>query len=118
VELIRIVLDVLLLLLLLMTGGGKLAGAASSNVIRDSLNVPATRWKLIGVMEMLGVVGFAIGIWTPLAGAAAAVGVVALMIGAVITRVRGGEVWSVGVWTDAVVAFVAVAGIVLNLQAA
>jgi hypothetical protein len=116
VELTRIVLDVLLLLLLLMTGRGKLAGAASSHVIRDSLHVPATRWKLIGVLEMLGVVGFGLGLWIPLAGAAAAGGVVALMIGAVITRVRGGEVWSVGIWTDAVVAVVAVAGVVLNAQ--
>ena len=49
----RIVLDILLALLVLATGAGKLTGVASSHAIRDSLNVPAGRWKLIGGLEML-----------------------------------------------------------------
>lgn len=51
IDVIRIVLSALLALLFLFTGGGKFAGAASSRVIRDSINVEPTQWKLIAVVE-------------------------------------------------------------------
>jgi uncharacterized membrane protein YphA (DoxX/SURF4 family) len=116
-EAVRIVLCVLLALLLLATGGGKLAGAASSHAIRDSLHVPAGRWKLVGGLEILGVVGLLAGIWMPQAGLAAAIGVVALMIGAVITRLRLGRDQTAGIAADGVIGAVAVVAAVLNAQA-
>ena len=114
---VRIVLGILLALLVLATGAGKLAGVASSHAIRDSLNVPAGRWKLIGSLEMLAVIGLATGIWIPVAGLAAAIGVVALMIGAVITRRQAGQGWAGGVAADTVVLLIAAAAAVLNALA-
>jgi uncharacterized membrane protein YphA (DoxX/SURF4 family) len=58
---VPIVLDILLALLVLATGAGKLTGVASSHAIRDSLHVPAGRWKLIGSLEMLAVLGLVTG---------------------------------------------------------
>ena len=117
-EAVRIVLCALLALILLATGGGKLAGAASSHAIRDSLRVPPGRWKLIGALEALGVLGLVIGVWLPAAGLAAAIGVIALMIGAALTRRQAGERWtSVGVMADTVLALVAAATAILNASA-
>lgn len=116
-EPVRIVLDVVLALLLLTTGGGKLAGAASSHVIRESLHITAGRWKMIGALELIGVLGFVVGVWLPAAGAAAAIGVVALMVGAVIARLRAGEGRSNGVVADVVILLGSAATGLLNLLA-
>jgi DoxX-like family len=116
-EAVRIVLDILPALLVLFTGAGKLAGVASSHAIRDSLNVAARRWKLIGGLEMLAVIGLVTGIWIPVTGLAAALGVVALMIGAIIIRRQAGQGWAGGVAADTVVLLVAATGAVLNALA-
>lgn len=114
-NLARIVLLVLLALLLAATGGGKLAGVASSNAIRDSLHVPASRWKAIGVAEIGLVLVLIAGIWLPLTGIAAALGVVVLMIGAILTRrAAGGHEQRSGVIVDAAVLVAALAAAVLG----
>jgi uncharacterized membrane protein YphA (DoxX/SURF4 family) len=117
VEAVRIVCNLVVALMLLATGGGKLAGAASSHAMRDSLHVSAGQWKLIGALEMLGVVGLIVGIWLPAAALAAAVGVAALMVGAVLTRLRAGEGLSAGVIADTVVLVIAVLVVLLNTAA-
>jgi hypothetical protein len=110
----RIVLCVLLALMLVATSGGKLAGAASSRAIRDSLHVGATSWRVIGVFELILVVLLVVGIWVPVSGVVGAAGVVVLMIGAVVVRVRaGGEQRRTGVPADAVVGLVALAAAIV-----
>lgn len=116
-EATRLVLDILLALLLLATGGGKLAGAGSSHAIRDSLHVPGRRWRLIGALEVLGVIGLVIGLWMPVAATAAAIGVAALMIGAVITRLGAGQGRSAGVVADVLIGAGALVAALLNAQA-
>lgn len=108
-EITRTVVSALLALLLLMTGGGKLAGAASSHAIRESLSVPRRPWKAIGAFEALLVIGLVAGIWVHPLGRLAALGVVALMLGAIVARVRaGGQQRNRGVVADAVVLLLAV----------
>lgn len=117
-EVTRIVLSVVLALLLLSTGAGKLAGLASSHQIRDSLAVAAPVWKMIGAFELVVVAGLLVGCWVPTVGLVAALGVVLLMAGAVVIRVRaGGEQRRAGVAADTVVLAVAVAAALVGLVA-
>jgi hypothetical protein len=114
-DIVRIVLVALLALLLATTGGGKLAGAASSHGIRDSLHIGAAPWRLIGVFELILVVVLVVGIWVPVSGAIGAAGAIALMVGAVIARVRaGGEQRRTGVPADIVVGVLAIAALVVS----
>lgn len=102
-DIFRIILTALLALLFLATGGGKLAGAASSHAIRDSINVPAPQWRVIGVVEYAIVVVLIAGIWFVPLSIAGSLGVVAVMIGAILSRVRaGGPQRNAGVAADAV----------------
>ena len=115
-EITRIILSIVLALLLLTTGSGKLAGLASSHQIRDSIKVSPVAWKLIGAFELVVVVGLVVGIWLPQVGVVAAVGVVLVMIGAIVTRVRaGGEQLTSGVTADAVFLVVASATAVIGM---
>ena len=102
-EITRIILSIALALLLLSTGAGKLAGLASSHQIRDSINVSALAWKAVGVFELLIVAGLVVGIWLPWIGVFAALGVIVIMLGAIVTRVRaGGTQRKAGITADAV----------------
>ncbi len=71
-----------------VTGGVKLFGVPASLAIRDSLDIPETQWRLIGVMEWLGAAGVLIGLTYRPLGLVAAIGLAALLMGAMITRVR------------------------------
>lgn len=118
-NLAHLILSVLLALLLVATGGGKLAGAASSLAIRDSLHIPPGRWKAIGVAEMVLVVGLVGGIWLGPLGVLATFGVVVLMVGAIVSRRRaGGPEPRSGIVADAVILLVAVAAVGLGVAAA
>lgn len=117
-EISHSVLSVLLGALLLTTGGGKLAGAASSHAIRDSLHVPAARWRAIGAFELLVVVALVLGIWLSPWAIVGGAGVVLLMVGALVTRVRaGGEQQRSGVQADAVVLLLGLVTLVLAVVA-
>jgi hypothetical protein len=113
-----IILSVLLAALLIATGGGKLAGAASSLAIRDSLHVPPDRWKAIGAAELALVVGLVAGIWLDPLGILGALGVVVLMIGAIVVRRRaGGAQQRSGIIADVAVLLIAVAAVVVGVAA-
>jgi hypothetical protein len=71
-----------------VTGGVKLFGVRASLAIHDSLDIPATQWRLIGVMEWLAAAGVLVGLTYRPLGLAAAIGLSALLVGAMITRVR------------------------------
>jgi hypothetical protein len=114
----HIIVSVLLAALLLTTGGGKLAGAASSQAIRDSLHVPPGRWKAIGAAEMALVAGLVAGIWIGPLGVIAPLGVVGLMVGAIaVRRAAGGPDQRAGIVADVVVLLVAAAAAGLGAAA-
>ena len=68
------------------TGGIKLFGVKASLAIRDSLDVPPARWRMIGVLEWLGAAGVLIGLSYRILGLLAAIGLAALLVGAIVTR--------------------------------
>jgi hypothetical protein len=68
------------------TGGIKLFGVKASLAIRDSLDVPPARWRMIGVLEWLGAAGVLLGLSYRLLGMLAAIGLAALLVGAIATR--------------------------------
>ena len=72
----------------LFTGGIKLFNVPASLEIRDRLEVPPQLWRVIGVLEWSGAAGVLIGLaYRPL-GLLAAIGLAALLAGAMVTRLR------------------------------
>ncbi|MEX2251879.1 MAG: DoxX family protein [Acidimicrobiia bacterium] len=57
----------------------------------ETLSVPFDRYRLVAVPEMAAVLGLIVGIWYRPLAAAAAFGLVLLMIGAGIVRARAGD---------------------------
>ncbi|MFD8043112.1 DoxX family protein [Streptomyces chartreusis] len=82
------VLAVLLALALVLSGRAKLAKDEKVTSVITALGVPASWLAWLAAAEIAGALGLLIGIgWRPL-GVAAAVGVVAYFVGAVITHLR------------------------------
>jgi hypothetical protein len=78
----------LLAALFVFAGSIKVLGVRQSLAIRDHLGISATLWRVIGLLELAGVVGVLAGLaCTPL-GIAAAVGLALLSVGAVASHVR------------------------------
>lgn len=115
-DLARILLSIALAALLLFTGGGKVLSIARFSTNRDGLGVAPGVWKGIGALELLAVVGLIGGIWFPLVGLAASVGVALLMLGAIVTRVRAGGRHGSGIPMDVATLVLAVAIAVLSYR--
>jgi hypothetical protein len=81
----------LLVLVFLAAGLQKvlLLRSVTSNMRRLGAGRRLTR--LIGSLEILGALGMAVGIWYPVAGVAAATGLVLLLAGAIGYHVRAGD---------------------------
>ena len=83
-----VILTVVLAVLFTLTGSSKVLSRPQALQVRDQLGIPADRWKLIGALELLAVVGLLLGLVFVPAGIAAAAGVAALMVGAAAFRLR------------------------------
>jgi uncharacterized membrane protein YphA (DoxX/SURF4 family) len=86
-----VVVTVLLAVLFLATAAGKLVGHPASLAARDHLEIPAVRWKQIGILEVAGAAGVLLGLALRPLGVAAASGLVLLSIGAIVTHRRAGD---------------------------
>lgn len=76
--------------------------------------MPQSWITILGVLKAAGAIGLLIGIWVPLIGTAAAVGLVLFFIGAIITHLRAHD-YSFGL--AVVFLLLAVAALVLKLAA-
>jgi hypothetical protein len=74
--------------LFLVTGGVKVLGVRQSLEIRDHFGMTPGLWRTIGLLESAGAVGAFLGIWSTPLGVLALVGLAALMVGAVVSRLR------------------------------
>jgi uncharacterized membrane protein YphA (DoxX/SURF4 family) len=82
------VLAVGLGLLFMITGGVKVVGLKQSLEIRDHFGMTPRLWRIIGALESAGGLGVILGLGLRPLGLAAAAGLSALMVGAVIERRR------------------------------
>lgn len=86
-----VVVTILLALLFTFSSAIKLLGAPQSLAIRDHLGVKPVQWRVIGALELAGVVGVLVGLaWAPI-GVAAAIGLALLSVGAVAFHVRASD---------------------------
>src|SRR5262249_60481597 len=83
-----ITLSVILGLLFVVTGMVKVVDLPESLKIRDHLGLPPELWRAIGSLEAAGGAGLLIGMAFPGLAAVAAIGLTALMCGAIISRLR------------------------------
>ncbi len=82
------VLAVLVAVTFAVTGGVKVLGVKQSLEIRDQLGIEPELWRIIGALELLGATGVALGLAAPIVGTAALCGLVLLMVGAIVSRLR------------------------------
>lgn len=77
----------------LMAGAGRLMGQTMMAEVRVHLDVTEGLWKIIGGLEVAGAVGVLIGLAAdlPIIGVLAAVGLIALTIGAVFYHQKAGD---------------------------
>ena len=86
-----VVVTLLLAALFTFSSSIKLLGVPKSLAIRDHLGVSPVQWRVIGALELAGVVGVLVGLlWAPL-GIAAAIGLALLSIGAVAFHLRASD---------------------------
>lgn len=86
-----VVLTVVAGIVLAAAGGAKVAAVPDMRSRAAHLGFSVRGYRLIGGLELLGVVGLLAGLaWTPL-GLAAATGLLAMMIGAVVCHLRAGD---------------------------
>ena len=86
-----VIVTILLVVLFGFASSIKLLGVRQSLAIRDQLGISATNWRVIGLLELAGVIGVLVGLWWPPIGIAAATGLALLSLGAVISHVRASD---------------------------
>jgi hypothetical protein len=86
-----IVVTVLLAALFTFSSAIKLLSVPRSLAIRDHLGISASLWRLIGVLELAGVIGVAVGLRLAPLGVAAAIGLALLSVGAIVSHVRAAD---------------------------
>lgn len=72
-------------------GTAKLAAVPAMRARADHVGFSVAAYRRIGGLEILAVTGLLVGLAIPIVGALAAVGLVLLLAGAVITHLRNGD---------------------------
>lgn len=86
-----VIVTIVLAALFAFSSAIKLFGVPRSLAIRDHLGVSPTLWRVIGLLELAGVVGVLAGLaWAPI-GVAAALGLALLAAGAIASHVRASD---------------------------
>src|SRR5215467_4391592 len=99
-----LVVTIVLAALVLFSGVGKLRGDPHIvKVIHETVGVPMKYFPALAACEFAGAAGLMVGIWWPLLGVAASVGLVIYFAGAIISHLRVGDLKEIGpaalLWT-------------------
>jgi hypothetical protein len=116
-EIAATVLSIVVALLYLVAAGSKLAGQARQVETAQQLGIVFARYRLIGIPELAASIGLVVGLWVPAIGAAAAIGLALLMVGATVARVRAGRPAAELVADVALFALVVATAVVIILAA-
>jgi uncharacterized membrane protein YphA (DoxX/SURF4 family) len=65
-------------------------------VVHETVGVPLKYFPLLAACEFVGAVGLVVGIWWPLIGIAAGIGLVLYFVGAIVSHLRVGDVKGIG----------------------
>ena len=85
------VIAVLLAIAFLAAGGAKIAALPLMRESANHLGIPYTAYRGIGVLEIAGVLGLAVGFANTGIGVAAAIALFLLLIGAIGSHLRSGD---------------------------
>ena len=107
---------VVLAAMVLFSGVGKLRHDPHIvKVIHETVGVPMRYFPLLAACEIAGAFGLVLGIWWPILGIAAAIGLVIYFAGAVISHVRVGDLKGIG--PAAMLLTISAAALVLRVMA-
>lgn len=82
---------VLLVVAFVALGSAKLAAVPAMRVRAEHVGYSVAAYRRIGALEILGVTGVLVGVVLPVVGAAAGIGLVLLLVGAILTHLRNGD---------------------------
>jgi uncharacterized membrane protein YphA (DoxX/SURF4 family) len=109
-----LVITILLAAMAMFSGIGKIRrDPRIVQVIQEVVGVPLQYFALLAACEIAGAVGLVLGIWWPVLGMAAGVGLVVYFVGAVVSHLRVGDVKGIG--PAAFLLMVSVAAVVLRV---
>jgi hypothetical protein len=85
------ILAVLLVLAFAALGAAKVAAVPAMRARAEHVGFSVAGYRRIGLLELLAVLGLIVGAFVPAIGAMAAVGLLLLLGGAVVTHLRNGD---------------------------
>jgi hypothetical protein len=92
-----LVITLLFSLMVSYSGVGKIRhDPLQVKVIHETVGVPLKYFPVLAACEFAGVLGLVIGIWIPLIGIAAGIGLVLYFVGAIVSHLRVGDVKGIG----------------------
>jgi uncharacterized membrane protein YphA (DoxX/SURF4 family) len=92
-----LVVTILLAAMVLFSGVGKLRNDPHIvKVIHETVGVPMKYFPALAACEFAGALGLVLGIWWPLLGIAASVGLVIYFLGAMVSHLRVGDLKGIG----------------------
>ena len=109
-----LVITILLSAMVAFSGIGKIRrDPRIVQVIHEVIGVPLKYFPLLAACELAGALGLVLGIWWPLLGVAAGIGLVIYFVGASVSHLRVGDVKGIG--PAAFILVVAAAALALRL---
>ena len=92
-----LVITILLAAMVVFSAVGKLRrDPYIVRVIHEIIGVPMKYFPLLAACESAGAVGLVLGIWWPLLGVVAGIGLIVYFVGAIVSHLRVGDVKMIG----------------------
>ena len=92
-----LVITLVLGLMVSYSGVGKIRrDPLQVKVVHETVGVPLKDFPLLAACEFAGAAGLVVGIWWPLVGIAAGIGLVLYFVGAIVSHLRVGDVKGIG----------------------
>lgn len=92
-----LVITLLCALMVSYSGVGKIRRDPHQvKVIHETVGVPLKYFPLLAACEFAGALGLVVGIWWPLSGVAAGIGLVLYFVGAIVSHLRVGDIKGIG----------------------
>jgi uncharacterized membrane protein YphA (DoxX/SURF4 family) len=91
------VITILFAAMVFFSGFGKIRRDPHQvQVVHETVGVPLKYFPLLAACEFAGGVGLILGIWWPMLGVAAAIGLILYFVGATVSHLRVGDVKGIG----------------------